>query len=325
MHIKNLVVATLCSVLVAAGTNTACGQPASTGSGQDFPRKPLRIITGGAGGGNDFAARIVAQGISDPLGQPVVVENRGTLVAVESVAKALPDGYSMLINGGSTWLTPLIQKTPHEIGDLAPISLMVKEVTILVVHPSVPVNSVKELIAYAQAKPGTLNYSSTVIGGSSHLAAELFKSMAGVNIVHVPYKGSNPALAGLLAGEVQVAIDGVQLLPQIKSGKLKALGVSTAQPSPLAPGMPTIASTGLPGYEWIGMSGIWTRAKTPEAIINRLNKEIVRVLTLPEIKDRFFKAGAEVVASSPEQFAAIIKSDIVRMGKVIKDAGIKVD
>jgi tripartite-type tricarboxylate transporter receptor subunit TctC len=231
----------------------------------------------------------------------------------------------MLINGGSTWLTPMLHKTPHEITDFAPISLMVREVTLLVVHPSVPVNTVKELIAFASARPGTLNYASTVIGGSSHLAMELFKSMAGINIVHVPYKGSGPALAGILANEVQVAIDGVQLLPNIKSGKLRALGVSTSQPSPLAPGMPTIASTGLPGFEWLGVAGIWTRAGTPDAIVRRLNQEIVRVLNQPDVKDRFFKAGAEVVANAPEQFAAYIKNDIVRMGKVIKDAGIRVD
>jgi len=293
--------------------------------GQNFPTKPIRIITSAVGGGNDFAARIIAQGIAAPLGQPVIVDNRASIQAVESMSRAQPDGYSMLVAGGSIWILPLLQKTPYEVSDLAPVSLMVREVTILVVHPSVPVNSVKELIAFAKAKPGTLNYSSTVVAGSSHLAAELFKSMAGVNIVHVPYKGSSAALAGLLAGEVQMAIDGVQLLPLIKSGKLRALGVSTAQPSPLAPGMQTVAASGLPGFEWVGIAAMWTRAKTPPAIVNRLNQEIVRVLNQPDIKEKFFNAGAEVVASTPEQFMAVVNADVVRMRKVINEAGIKVD
>ena len=178
----------------------------------------------------------------------------------------------------------------------------------------------------AKARPGELNYASGATGGSTHLAAELFKSMAGVNIVHVPYKGSAPAITALISGEVQLTITDVGLVaPHVKSGKLRALAVTSAEPSALVPGLPTVAASGLPGYEAVGMTGILAPAKTPAAIINRLNQEIVRVLNMPEVKEQFFNAGVEVVGSSPEQFAATIKSEIAKLGKVIKDAGIKVD
>jgi tripartite-type tricarboxylate transporter receptor subunit TctC len=188
------------------------------------------------------------------------------------------------------------------------------------------VKSVKELIALAKAKPGVLNYSSSGTGGSTHLAQELFKAMAGVNIVHVPYKGTAATITALVSGEVQLTINDAGLVaPHAKSGKLRALAVTSAMPSALAPGLLTVAASGLPGYEWVGTTGMWAPVKTPGAIIDRLNQEIVRLLNGADVKQRFFNAGAEVVASSPEQFAAVIKSDIVRMGKVIKDAGIKVD
>jgi len=192
------------------------------------------------------------------------------------------------------------------------------------VHPSVPVKSVKELVAMAKAKPGALNYSSPGNGTTQHLAMELFKSMAGVNIVHVPYKGGAPSIAALLGGEAQLTItDVANVGTHGKAGKLRALAVTSAQPSVLAPGLPTIAASGVPGYEAVSMTGMFAPAKTPDAIIKRLNQEAVRVLNQPDVKEKFLTAQVEVVASLPEQFAAIIKSEIAKMGKVIKDADLK--
>jgi tripartite-type tricarboxylate transporter receptor subunit TctC len=297
-------------------------------SAQDYPNKPIRIISGSVGGGSDFIARQIAQGISGPLGQPVIVDNRGSgILPMEQALKASSDGYTLLVYGAANWILPLLQKVPYDPErDFSPISLLVREVNVLVVNPSVPANSVKELIALAKARPGELNYGTGASGGTPHLGAELFKSMAGVNIVHVTYKGQAQAITGVISGEVQLTInDAGQVAPHVKSGKLRALAVTSATPSALTPGLPTLAASGLPGYESIGMSGIWAPAKTPGAIISRLNREAVRFLTLPEVNQRFLSAGEEIVASSPEQFVAAIKTDMAKMGKVIKDAGIKLD
>jgi tripartite-type tricarboxylate transporter receptor subunit TctC len=187
-----------------------------------------------------------------------------------------------------------------------------------------PIKSIKELVALAKAKPGELDYASSAIGGTPHLAVELFKHMAGVNIVRIPYKGSAPALIGLMAGEAHMTITDIGLAaPHAKSGKLRALAVTSAQPSTLAPGLPTVTASGVPGYEAIGMTGMFAPARTPAAIINRLNQEILRMLNQPEVKERFLNSGVEPVGSSPEQFAAAVKSDIDKLGKLIRDAGIK--
>lgn len=295
---------------------------------QPYPNKPIRIVAATAGSGDDFTARIVAQGIAGPLGQPVIVDNRGAgFIAAEVVSKAPPDGYSLTIQGGAFWNTPLLRRMPYDpVSDFSPISLISREVFVLAVHPSVPVKSVKELIDLAKAKPGELNYSSGATGASAHLASELFKSLASVNITRVAYKGGAAAVTALIGGEVQMTIfDASLIMPHVKSGKLRALAVTTAQPTALVPGVPTVTASGLPGYEAAGLVGIFAPAKTPGTIINRLNREIVRLINLPDIKEKFSNAGVEVVGSSPEQFSAIIKSDISKMDKVIKEAGIKVD
>ena len=294
-------------------------------SGQDYPNKPIRIITGGAGGGSDFAARLVAQGITGPLGQPVIVDNRATLPAIDAAAKAPPDGYTLYVGGASLWIFPLLNKVTYDVvRDFSPIALLVREVNVVAVNPSVAAKSVKELIALAKAKPGALNYAMNIAGGPAHLGAELFKSLAGVNIVGVAYKSNAAGVTAVIGGEVQLLIsDASELMPHVKSGRLRALAVTSAEPSAMAPGLPTVAASGLPGYESSGMTEIMAPAKTPGPIINRLNQEIARHLNTAEIKERFFSAGAEVVASSPEQLAAIIKSDIAKWGKLIKDAGIK--
>ena len=295
-------------------------------SAQEYPAKPIRIVTSAAGGGSDFTARQVAQGISGPLGQPVIVDNRaGGIIAAEVVSKSPPDGYTLTMQG-ALWIVPLLSKAPYEVSDFAPIVQTERIVNIVAVHPSVPVKSVKDLIALAKARPGELNYASVSIGGSTHLAVELFKSMAGANIVHVPYKGAAAAVPALMSGEVQLMIfDAGVLAPHVKSGKMRALAVTSAQPSALFPALPTVAASGLPGYESGAMAGLFAPAKTPKAVIDRLNLEIVRVLNRPDVKERFVAAGLEIVGSTPEEFAAAIRADTARLSKVIKDAGIKVN
>ena len=295
-------------------------------SGQNYPNKPIRIVTSEAGGGADFVARLVGEGLSGALGQQVIVVNRPSgVIPPETVSKARPDGYTLLVYGSTVWLLPLMRRNVSydPVRDFAAISLATSAPSILVVHPSMPINSVKELIALAKARPGELNYSSASAGSAIHIAAELFKIMAGVNIVRVPYKGTAPALNDLIAGFVQLSFpNAATAMPQVKSGRLRALAVTSARPSPFAPGLPTVAAAGLPGYESAAPSGIYAPAKTPAAIINRLNQEIVRVLNRPNTKERLFNAGVEAVGSSPEEFAAFIKFDMARMTKLIKDAGI---
>ena len=297
---------------------------AGVASGQDFPNKPIRIITSLPGGGSDFASRLIAQGISGPVGQPVIVDNRPSSITGETAMKAQPDGYTLLVDGNSFWFAPLIQRTPYDVlRDFSPVTIALTAPNIVVVHPSVPANSISELIAFAKGRPGQLNYGSSGTGSSQHLAAEMLKSMAGINMVHVPYKGNGPALTGLIAGEIQLLSSGAAAAaPHMKSGKLRALAVTSAQPSALYPGLPTIAAAGLPGYELVTRTGLFASGKPPKATINRLNQEIVRALNTAEIKEKFFSSGVETVGNSPDEFTAIIKSEVARMDKVIKDAGI---
>jgi tripartite-type tricarboxylate transporter receptor subunit TctC len=303
-------------LLLATLAAQACAQDA-------FPSRPLRIVTSAPGGSSDFTSRLVAQGLTESLGQQVVVDNRGNFGG-ELVAKAAPDGYTLLVDGASLWTGPLLQKTSYDPQrDFAPVSIAVAAPSVVVVHPALPVKSVKELIALARARPGALNYGSGGIGGASHLPAELFKSMAGVDIVNVNYKGTGPAVNALLAGEIQLMFANAAIAtPHLKSGRLRGLAVASLQPSPLLPDLPTVTSTGLPGFESTILQGIFTVGKTPPARVARLNQEIVRVLNRPDIKERHFTAGVETVASSPETLAATIRSDLVKWSKVIKDSGI---
>jgi tripartite-type tricarboxylate transporter receptor subunit TctC len=220
-----------------------------------------------------------------------------------------------------------LQKMSYDVvRDFSPVSMTERIVYVVVVHPSLPVKSIKELITLARARTGELNYGSTGASGSGHLAGELFKSMAGVNILWVPYKSQPQATAAVFSGEVQMTIlNGNLVMPYVKAGRLKALAVTSSDRSAFAPELPTVAASGLPGYEAVAISGILAPAKTPAAIVNRLHREIVRFLNLPEVKERFFNTGVEIVASSPEQFAAAVKSEIAKWGKVIKDADIKAD
>jgi tripartite-type tricarboxylate transporter receptor subunit TctC len=296
-------------------------------SGQDYPSKPIRIVTGPAGGGGDFTARQIAQAFTASFGQPVIIDNRSGVAQGEAVVKAPPDGYTLFVAGGNVWIAPLLQKTPYEVvRDFAPVAQIERTALMLTSHPSVPVKSVQELVALAKAKPGQLDYASSAIGGTPHLAVELFKYMAGVDIVRIPYKGSAPALIGLISGEAHMTITDVGLAaPHAKSGRLRALAVTSAQPSALAPGLPTVAASGVPGYEAIGMTGMFTPAKTATAIITKLSQEILRALSQPDVKERFLASGVEPVGASAEQFAAAVRNDIDKLGKLVKDAGIKAE
>ena len=289
---------------------------------QDYPSKPIRMVTSEAGGGGDVIARIIAQGLSAGFGRQVIVENRG-IIGAEVVARARPDGYTLLFYGSNVWISPLLRKTSWDpIKDFSPVTLAVSAINILVVHPSVPATSVKELIALAKANPGKLNFASSAVGSSTHLSGELFKAMAGIDIVHVPYKGVAPAFNDLLGGRVQMIFsNSASMAPYVKAGRLRALAVGSAKPSSLLPDLPTVAET-VPGFEAPVPYAIFVPANTPVPLINRLNQEITRVLNDPDVKARLVKTEVEVYASSPEQLAAMIKAEIVRWGKVIKDAGI---
>jgi len=313
------------AVLLALGVIAG----AMAASGQDYPRKPIRLVTAEPGGGNDFAARLIVQGLGGSLGQPMIVDNRGGaggIIAADIVAKAQPDGYTLLLYANNIWIIPLLRSNaPFDvIRDFAPITWAAKSPNTVVVHPALPVKSVEDLIAHARARPGELNYGSGGSGSSTHLAVELLKSMAGVNIVRVPFKGNAPALNAMFAGEVQLMIvTAGTVAPHLKSGRLRALAVTSAQPSPLAPGLPTVAASGLPGYESIQIYGVFAPGRTSSVIVKRLHDEIVRVLGRADVKEKFLAAGVEPVGSTPQQLAATIKSEIVRMSKVIKDAGIR--
>ena len=296
---------------------------------QPYPSKPIRVITAEAGGGNDFAARTIGQAISPRIGQNWVVDNRGGaggIIAAEIAARAPPDGYTLLVYASNIWIIPLLHRNaPYDaLRDFIPITLAARSPSTVVVHPSLPVHSMKELIGLARAKPGQLSYGSGGNGATTHVAVELFKSMARVDILRVPYKGNAPALNDLMGGQIQIMFATAgSATPHIKSGRLRALAVTSAEPSPLAPGLPTVAAAGLPGYESISIYGVFAPARTPDAIIKLLNQAIIATLHLPEVKERFLVSGVETVGSTPEQFAATIKADIARMSKVIKEAGIQ--
>ena len=296
-------------------------------AGQTYPTKPIRIVTGGPGGGADFASRVMAAGLAGSLGQQVVVDNRGGVIPGEIVSQSAPDGYTLLCYPGSLWIGSLMQKTPYDpLRDFAPISMLVTSPILLVVHPSVPVKTIKELIALAKTRPGALNYSAAGTGGASHLAGELFKAMAGVDIVLIPYKGAGAAITDVVGGQVHMTFgNAASVAPHLKSGRLRALAVTSAQPSALAPGVPTIAASGVPGYEAVQNTGMFAPARTPEAIITRLHHEILRILNNPGTREKLMTAGVESVASTPAELVATMKQEMHRLGKVIKDAGIRAE
>jgi tripartite-type tricarboxylate transporter receptor subunit TctC len=297
--------------------------------GQPYPTKPIRMVTSAAGGSSDFAARLVAQGMSQGLGQQVIIDNRGGgVAAIEIVVKAPADGYTLLYYGSILWLLPLLQDgVPYDtLRDFAPVALVVSSPVVVIVNAAVPAKTIKDLIALAKSKPGALNYSSGGAGSTGHLAAELFKSMAGVNMVRIPYKGSGPALAAVVSGEVQLLMASAGgMESQIRAGRVRAVAVTGAKRSPSFPDLPTVAESGLPGFEYGQMSGIFAPAKSARTVVTRLNQEVARVLARPDVKEKFFQSGAEPSPETPQEFGAKIKAEIARIGKVIKDAGIRAE
>jgi len=296
---------------------------------QSFPTKPIRIVTSEPGGGNDFAARMIVPGLSGSLGQQVLVDNRPAgVIPGQIVAKSPPDGHTLLLTTGLLWILPLIQSAPFDAArDFVPVVLIASTPNILVTHPSLPVKSVRELITLAKARPGELDYASGAVGASSHLAAELFKSMARVDIVRVPYRGAGPAVLGIVSGQVQVMFaTASSVRPHIDASRLKALAVTSARRSAVFPALPTVAeAAGLNGYETATPFNLFAPAGTPAAIVNRLYAETAQVLEQKEVKERFLATGVEVVAGSPEALAAEMKTDSVRMSKLIKSIGIRAE
>jgi tripartite-type tricarboxylate transporter receptor subunit TctC len=299
---------------------------------QAYPSKPVRMIVAfPPAGGADIVARIVAPHLGQNLGQQVVVDNRSGaagIVGTEVAAKSPPDGYTIFLGTlGNISVNPMLyKKLPFDVTrDLAPLTLVVKVTFFMYAHPSLPVKSAKELIALAKAHPGQINYGSSGAGGAPHLAAALFESMAGIKLVHVPYKGSGPEFVDLLGGHIPLAFDsGLQGISFVKTGKLKALGVLSTKRSPLLPDVPAVAET-LPGYEVTNWFGLMIPAATPREIVTRLNVEAVKVLRLPDVRERLAQQGAEPVGDTPEEFGAFIKIESDKWAKVIKSAGITIE
>lgn len=299
---------------------------------QNFPARPIRLVSPFApGGGNDLVSRTLAQALSKSLGQPVVVDNRPgatTIIGMELVAKAPADGYTLVMSSSTLAINvTLYPKLPYDsIRDFAPVSLLASTPYIVAIYPGLPATTIKELIALARAKPGQLSYPSAGTGNPSHLSVELFASMAGINLLHVPYKGTSPGVVDLIAGRHALVITTVlSVAPFIKSGKLRALAITSETRSPAMPDLPTVIESGLPGFEVSSWSGVLAPANTPRPVVNRLHAEFVKSLNAPEVKELFTTQGILPIGNTPEQFAAILQTDIARWAKVIKATGATAD
>jgi tripartite-type tricarboxylate transporter receptor subunit TctC len=307
--------------------------PHAAAAGGAYPARPIRFVVAfPPGGGTDIIARSIAQKLAERLAQQVVVDNRpgaGGNIGTDIVAKSAPDGYTMLMGSAGPLAinASLFGKMPFDpIRDLAPVTLAASTPNALVVHPSLKAATVNELIALAKARPGEINFASSGHGTPAHLAGELFNSMAGVKLVHVPYKGAAPALADLLGGQVQLMFSTMPpALPHVKDGKLRALAVTSLKRSRATPELPTVDEVALPGFEANTWHGVVLPAGTPAAIVARLNREIVAILHLPEVVERLSGQGAEALGSTPEEFAAYIRSESVKWAKVVRDSGAKAE
>jgi tripartite-type tricarboxylate transporter receptor subunit TctC len=321
----NAVHGALCFALALGSTSAAFAATISA-----YPTKPIRVIVPqSAGGSTDLAARVVTQRLDDALGQPIVVDNRpgaGSLNGTETVAKAPADGYTLLVVAASFTINPALhEKLPFDpVRDFAPVTRLAALPHILVVHPTLPVKSVKELIALAKARPGELNYASSGVATSTHLAAELFRHMTGTDMVQVPFKGGAPGIVGLLSGQVQLYFATISTaLPHVKAGKIRALAVTTAKRSVVAPEYPTIAEAGVPGYEHASWIGMLAPAKTSPAVIAKLHAEAVKVVNMQEVRALLLRDGLEPVGDTPQEFTALVRQEVAKWLKVVKAAGIK--
>jgi tripartite-type tricarboxylate transporter receptor subunit TctC len=324
---------TIRAILRSTWLAAALACAATLSFAQGFPEKPIRFVIGFTPGGpSDILARALGQKLAERWNQQVVIENRpgaGGNVAAEAVARSAPDGYTWLLGNNSILATnqSLYRQLGYDpVKDFAPVSLVALQPNILVVNPQVPANSVMELVSLAKKHPGKLNYASSGSGAAAHLAGELFKTMAGVDLVHVPYKGAQPALTDVIAGQVQVMFaTSASVIPFIKAGKLRALAVTTAQRSPSVPELPTVAEAGVPGFEAITWHGVVVPAATPAPLIERLNRDIVGVLRMPDLRERLATFGAEVVAGTPREFADYIAAEIPKWAKVVRDSGARIE
>ena len=308
------------------------GVTASPLSAQTYPNRPLRFIFPfPPGGPTDILGRIIGQKLAERLGQPVVPENKpgaGANIGLEIGAKAKPDGYTITLASPSLSISPTLYKKLNydSVKDFAPISLVAEIPNVLLVPSSSPIKSLKELIEYAKANPGKLNFGSGGIGTSNHLASELLKTLAQINIVHVPYKGSNQAMIGMMGGEVGMVVVGIPPSQgQIKAGKVRALAVLSEERLPAFPNIPTAKEAGVDNFEVTTWYGILAPAGTPREIVTRLNGELVKIIAMPDTKEKMQNAGFEPLSSTPEKFAEFVKTEIVRWGKVIKDANISIE
>ena len=317
-----------CALMLGIGLLTT---PQWANAADIYPNRPIRMVVGfAAGGATDLFARIIGQGLSDRLGQQVNIDNRtgaGGSLGTDLVAKAAPDGYTLLMVSASHAINPsLFKALPFDpVADFEPVTTAAVTSNVLVVHPSLAAGTLAEFLALARAKPGSINLASAGTGSSSHLAGELFKNLAGISLVHVPYKGTADSLRDLLPGQVQATVDALPaLLPHINRGTLRALGVGDGKRIALLPNVPTIAEGGVPGYELYAWTGVVAPAKTPRDVIDRLNREINAIIRLPEVQKRFADMGGAALGGAPEEFAALIKSEIAKFAAIVKTAGVKV-
>lgn len=319
-------------VLLGLLTGLVCLGSAHAQTAQAYPNKPIRFIVPYApGGSTSQVARLVAAKMTENWGQQVLIDNRGganTVIGTDALAKSAPDGYTIALHTSTLATLPhLLSTLPFDpIKDFAPISTLVTTQLVLVLHPSVPANNLKEFIALAKAKPNELNFAAVGTGSSTHLAGEMFKSVAGVKMQHVPYKGTAPALTDLIGGQIQLNFDTpITSLPHIRAGKLKAIAVTGKTRLASMPDVPTFAEAGLPEYDFQLWFGVLAPAATPKDIVNKLAAEIARILALPEVKESLTAQGIDPQSMAPDQFGAMIKTDLERYGKVIKAAGIKIE
>jgi tripartite-type tricarboxylate transporter receptor subunit TctC len=319
--------------MAAAAVLAALGLAGAPAGAQDYPSRPIKLVVPfAAGGGSDIVARTVAQKLAESLGQPVVVENKpgaGGNIGTDQVAKAPPDGYTIVMGVfGPIAVNPsLFSKLPYDpIRDFEPITQAVTVTNMLVVHPSVPANTVAELIEYGRKNPGKLASATGGTGTAGHMASELFKSMTKLDMAVIPYKGAAPAVNDVLGGQVPMTFEALlSTLPHVKAGKLKAIAVTTSTRSSLLPNVPTIAEAGLKGYDANNWYGFLAPARTPQPVIDKLNREMVKVLALPEVKEKLAGVGAEPVGNSPQEFAAVIRADVAKWKRIVQETGAKAE
>lgn len=315
------------ALLWAASTAVAAQQEAAS-----YPVRPVRLIDPYApGGGSGLIARLVGAKLGETWGRQVVVDNRpgaAAAIGTEIAARSAPDGYTLCMGtSGSIAISPNMNKVPYDpVKDLIPITQTSAQVMVVVLHPSVPIQSVKELIAHARAQPDRIIYASSGTGGSGHLAAELFQALAKVKMTHVPYKGNGPAVLAQVSGEVQLGFNNIlAVLPHVQSGRLKAIAVTSAKRAPTVPDLPTLAEAGVAGYEATSWNGIFAPAKTPRPIIDKIHADVVKILKAPDVREKLIAAGSDPVGSTPEEFLAFVKVELARWGKVIRENNIRAE